>query len=365
MKTVDPARIDDLTHDTSKGAAVTSKWLVTRSAGAALVAIAISILGAVTASSTALATTPGTNGKIAFSGYLADGQTTRAVFVVNPDGSDLQQITHPPAGIQDQNPDWSADGKRIAFSRCSSRCEVRVVDAAGGAPKRVGPNCQNIQPPACEDRDSPAWSPNDKTLAMDHGWGAVQHNTIKHSGIALVDPAGRHVRELITSPPFWGDIARAHWAPNGTQLVIEEDDGGWKARGPGKGHRALFIIDSNGSGLRRVTPWSLDAGDADWSPDGTQILFRTEPGDNDDVPGGNLFTIHPDGTGLEQITHFDPSTLVLSSSFSPDGQAIVFAKSGLGGAPDIFVMNADGTGIQPVTNTPLMESQADWGPSNG
>jgi TolB protein len=58
-------------------------------------------------------------------------------------------------------------------------------------------------------------------------------------------------------------------------------------------------------------------------------------------------------------------TLVLSSSFSPDGQSIVFAKSGVGGATDIFVMNADGTNIQPVTQTKLMESQPDWGPSNG
>lgn len=342
---------------------MTFKWLATVPASAVRAAIAIAVLGAVTASSTAFATTPGTNGRIAFSGYLADGQTTRAVFVVNPDGSGLQQLTHPSAGLQDINPDWSADGKQIAFSRCSNRCEVRIVSAAGGATRRVGPNCQNIQPPACEDRDSPAWSPNDNVLALDLGSGPVQHNTIKYSGLALVDPAGRHLRRLITSPPFWGDIARAHWAPDGKQLVIEEDASGWKARGPGKGHRALFLIDPNGANLRQLTPWSLNAGDADWSPDGTQILFRSEPQDNDDAPGGNLFTIHPDGTGLQQITHFDPSTLVLSSSFSPDGKSIVFAKSGTGGATDIFVANADGTGIQSVTQTTLMESQPDWGPA--
>ena len=365
MNTVCQARAATSVRDRPKGVAMTPRWLATRSTRAARVAIAISVMGALLASTTASATSPGTNGKIAFSGYLGGGQTTRAVFVVNPDGSGLQQITHPPAGVQDLNPDWSTDGKRIAFSRCSNRCEVRIVAAAGGAPTRVGPNCQNVQPPACEDRDSPAWSPNGKTLAMDRGWGAVQHNTIKYSGTALVDPAGRHLRNLITSPPYWGDVARAHWAPNGNQLVIEEDDNGWKARGPGKGHRALFIIDSTGGRVRQVTPWSLNAGDADWSPDGTQLLFRTEPGDDDAAPGGNLFTIHPDGTGLEQLTHLDASTVVLSSSFSPDGRSIVFTKTGVGGATDIFVMNADGTNIQPVTQTKLMESQPDWGPLNG
>ena len=53
---------------------------------------------------------------------------------------------------------------------------------------------------------------------------------------------------------------------------------------------------------------------------------------------------------------------MLSLSFSPDGKLIVFAKSGLGGEPDLFVMRANGTGIRPITRTALWDSAPDWGP---
>jgi Tol biopolymer transport system component len=52
---------------------------------------------------------------------------------------------------------------------------------------------------------------------------------------------------------------------------------------------------------------------------------------------------------------------VLSYSFSPDGKSITFAKSGVGGQPDVFVMRANGTNVRAVTRTPLPDSAPDWG----
>ena len=34
---------------------------------------------------------------------------------------------------------------------------------------------------------------------------------------------------------------------------------------------ALFTINTDGTGLRRLTPWGIQAAEADWSPDGTRI----------------------------------------------------------------------------------------------
>src|SRR5918994_5796380 len=53
------------------------------------------------------------NGQIVFRRYFNAEQTKGALFVMNPDGSHVRQITHP-KGWRDNVPAWSPDGKRIA-----------------------------------------------------------------------------------------------------------------------------------------------------------------------------------------------------------------------------------------------------------
>jgi TolB protein len=109
------------------------------------------------------------------------------------------------------------------------------------------------------------------------------------------------------------------------------------------------------------------AGDRpDWSPDGSRILFRT--GSNREGGfGANLYTVRPDGTGLQQVTHIKSSHRVLAGSYSPDGKSIVFATTDGAtdpalGLPDIFVIRADGTRMRPVTRSPSWDASPDWGP---
>lgn len=125
--------------------------------------------------------------------------------------------------------------------------------------------------------------------------------------------------------------------------------------------QAIFVANVDGTGVHRVTPWSLGAGDnEDWSPNGKWILFRSY----EEVEGkqSQIYLSHPDGSGLRQLTHFKRGAIVTSSSFSPDGKWIVFATTGVGGNADLFVMRPDGSGMHPITRTKLWDSAPDWGP---
>src|SRR5436305_2068318 len=99
-----------------------------------------------------------------------------------------------------------------------------------------------------------------------------------------------------------GTVASPGWSPDGKQIAF--------ARAPfrsGSGDltprsSAIYVVSASGKGMRRITPPSLNGGDRpDFSPDGTLILFHSLPKSGD--LGGEYYTVHPDGSGLTQLTH--------------------------------------------------------------
>jgi TolB protein len=130
-------------------------------------------------------------------------------------------------------------------------------------------------------------------------------------------------------------------------------------RGAGDKNSGVFVATSQGGNVHQISPTKLDAGDgAAWSPNGKWIIFRSHV---DDGGASQIYHVHPNGTGLKQLTHFKAGAIVTSSQFSPDGKWIVFGTNGVGGNADVFVMRADGSGMRPVTRTKLWDSAPDWG----
>jgi WD40 repeat protein len=92
----------------------------------------------------------------------------------------------------------------------------------------------------------------------------------------------------------------------------------------------LYRVRDDGSDLRDLTPSREVLGGADWSPDGSRIVFATS---------GGLFVMNADGSA--------PAPLGVegnSPRWSPDGERILFNAAGM-----ITVMRADGTDLRPIT----------------
>jgi TolB protein len=324
-----------------------------------LVFVACVLVALLAAPAAALATAPGKNGQIAFRRYLGPDRTKGTIFIANRDGRGERQLTSAPGKASDDYPDMAPDGSYVAFQRCGrNTCGIYVINTDGGGLRRVDDGCRQ-RPPKCTDNSYPAISPDGRQIAFNRAFGRIRDDQIDHSGIYRMRIDGSHIRKVSLPATRTAEDGEPQWSPDGKQIVFVRHNYTVRPRGG----QAVFVINADATGLRRVTPYKLRAGDGpDWSPDGSQILFRSP--ENEDFLDCDIWTIHPDGTALRQVTHAGPTTKVYSASFSPDGTAITLGMSGVDGQADVWTIGIDGTGLAPVTRTPLWDSAPDWGATN-
>ena len=84
-----------------------------------------------------------------------------------------------------------------------------------------------------------------------------------------------------------------------------------------------------------------------FSPDGSNLIFSRSPLDGAGTP--DIYRVRTDGTGLTNLTP-DFALPALDPVYSPDGQRIAFAVQVAPQAFNLYIMNANGSGIAEVTS---------------
>ena len=300
-------------------------------------------------------------GRIAFRRFLDDAQTHGAIFTINLDGSDGGSSPIRPSGMSTSTPTGrpTASGLPSGAAPTGEPCQVLTVAADGGPPHQVEARCELR--PVC-DLANPAWTPDGRlvvTLAQgrERSDPATGETWIQQSAVELLDLDNGRQQTIVERRDWTGDANAPAVSADGRTLIYTRSNS-WRSKPAGR--QAIFAVNFDGSEHRRLTPWELDGGGQPvFSPDGT-ILFRSY--EHDETKQSDYWTVRPNGKDLTQLTHYKQGTLVLSTSYSPDGKWIVHATNGVEGNADIFVMRADGTGNTPVTHSKLWDSAPDWGP---
>jgi len=119
----------------------------------------------------------------------------------------------------------------------------------------------------------------------------------------------------------------------------------------------LFVMRTDGTGIRRVTTNTVHDADARVSPDGSRIVFWREPAGESD---GEIYTMWADGTHVRRLTDNDDEDQM--PNWSPDGDRIVFRSDRTAFQIDLFKMNTDGTGVSRLTSTNNRERWPTWSP---
>ena len=201
----------------------------------------------------------------------------------------------------------------------------------------------------------PAYSRDGTQISFDQDVGP---RAPKVHGIFVANADGSNPRRVTTGIRTTQAFdTQSQWSPDGNRLVFMSVKNSKQA--------AIFVVNIDGTGLKRLTPWSLDAGNPDWSPDGRKILFNPYW---DPHPGkfSNIFSMRPDGSHRTQLTRARPGVQSFAPAWSPDGTKIVFVRfTPIGkqnGRLDLFTMNSDGTRVRRVTNMPrAFPTNPDWG----
>jgi TolB protein len=152
--------------------------------------------------------------------------------------------------------------------------------------------------------------------------------------------------------PTGYNYQRPRWSPDGTKLSFQAYDT--------PGGSAIWIINSDGSGLKRVTDAALYSAEPDWSPDGRQMIFTSLDGTI-----AQLFVMDVDGGGRRQVSHFPQ--FAAYPKWSPDGTRIAFAldTGKTEGGYQVYVMNVDGSNVVQLTRSPLSDVVSfEWSPDS-
>jgi len=236
-------------------------------------------------------------------GRAPDGSTAtfnsdlRQIWLVHADGTGLHELA-PGQPVAKVSPDFSPDGKTVAFSSWEPYSKIYQVPIDGATATRLNIPCVAPAGVQC-DLGDPSYSADGKQLAF----VKVQISATLSSEIDTYDLASGQTR-AIASTRTTNVINQPTWSPSGTQIAYHVD----VQAGPDKPITKIQIevVNTDGTGLHElpIPDGSDRAGDPDWSPDGSLIVFSTFPnregeGDSTDHPG--IYTIHPDGTSLTQV----------------------------------------------------------------
>ena len=312
-----------------------------------------------TTPSATVATGPLLPGLIVFRRYDDPTGETGALFTIASDGTAEKQLTQPPATTLDDEPDSSPDGTRLVFTRSNAQAgqsQLFTMSSDGTGLRALTPTGSNGPNGLSAHDTAGVFSPDGTRIAFGTYRGHDVNNQIEFSNIGVMDANGSHRRQVTTYPAYSGDNDGVAWSPDGKHLVYAHANASTASPAGG---RALFVIDVDGTHRRQLTPWELGAGGTpDWSAATNLIVFRAV--EDDEAGKGNFYTIHPDGTGLTQVTQFTDTVISHKVGFSPDGKWIVFARDGLAGVNDVFIAQADGSALSSVTNTSQADSSPDW-----
>jgi Tol biopolymer transport system component len=312
--------------------------------------------------------------------WLADGAKIvfakggSGIAVVNADGTNEINLTN---NSSDTKPAWSPDGTTIAFRRDG----IYLMDVNGGNQVRIIADTPGTTGTTY---NNPAWQPVAQTPNTFIISGRITLNNVSLSGVTVnlsgavnaattTDAAGNYqfsglppVGGFTVSPSllnhFFTPPNRSFFNLSSNRIADFSASGvciGANCAKNGKiafsRNSEIWTMNADGTNLTNITNSAGIDTDANYSPDGTKIVFTTNRDGNNEI-----YRMNADGSNPVRLTNNSASDT--SPNYSPDGASIVFV-SNRDGNGEIYKMNADGSNQARLTNDTGQQRVPEFSPN--
>lgn len=257
--------------------------------------------------------------RVLYSKATQDTVTDRTdiYFVVARAGNELRLTGE--EGV-DRQPTYAPGLRRVFFTRrVDGRDEIWSMEFNGTDEVRVVGD-ENA------DFADPAVSPDERHLAYVRTVGG--RTEIRVAGVDGSEP-----RLVVGGNANWRG---PKWSPDGETLALASNR---------EGVSRLFLVDVSGGDPRPLAPADGGAQDhPDWSPDGTQIVFTRGTGTDAEIAVADASTGE-----VRRLT--DNNEEDIMPAWSPAGDRIVFVSHRPKGRYNLWLVNADGSDVVPLTRS--------------
>jgi Tol biopolymer transport system component len=234
------------------------------------------------------------------------------ISVINADGTSPHQITAPsgwdPYGypIVDFAPSWSPLGDKIAFcsNRSGSDYDIWTVNPDGSDLQQITNNAfiywisgPEYEDGACYIR----WSPDGTKLTFTGDAGYDQQSDLGNWQVYTTpstpnSPITKLTNCVINNPNYQNACDTPSWSPSGTKIVFSDED---YVFGDAMGGGGIYTMNPDGTGIAPVFQSNTTINlFPQWSTDGSKIFFTSN---QPTEAGYGVWSVNPDGTNLTEI----------------------------------------------------------------